>query len=551
MTEQELRKLISKGEGQTLEFKASPSLRQEIGQAISAFANTAGGTILVGVSPQGKLVGVDIGRKTIEDLANWIKANTDPPICPRMQVHKIEGRDLIEISVKESDEKPVFFNDRAFQRVGRTSPRISVSKIREFARQERKMLSWDERICEDATLEDIDEGRIRWFVREARKQRALKISEDTSVKEILRKLKLVRDERLTNTAVLLFTKEPHFLQSEVKGIRFSGDEPVKPYIDFMNIEGNIFDLVDNSQDFVLRNIRKSIWLTPGKVQREEKYEYPPDAIREAIVNAVAHRDYESPSKVQVRIFDNRIEIWNPGALPKEITIDDLKREHRSIPRNPLLFKQLFWVKYVEDVGGGTLDMIKQCKEWEIPEPEFKQIRGAFIVVFRMPPALEDLEKLGLNERQIKAMEYVIRKGSITNREYTAINEVSRKTATIDLADLIKRGLFIRAGKGKRDTHYELLRKNYAKDYAKPEDEITMRSRDHYRYELRDGREIVYIGITTDPARRETEHTSDGRRFTSMNIVGTAVTKESAEQWEKERLEQYRKNHQGRNPRYNV
>jgi len=242
--------------------------------------------------------------------------------------------------------------------------------------------------------------------------------------------KLLRNGKLTNTALLLFFKEPIVLQSEVKCIRFSGNEAIKPYIDFQTIEGTVFDLIDKAEDFVLRNIRRSIWLVSGKVQREEKYEYPPDAIREAVVNAVAHRDYGFPSKVQVRIFDNRIEIWSPGTLPDEITIEDLRREHISVPRNPLLFKQLFWVKYVEDVGGGTLDMIKQCREWGIPEPMFEHITGAFVVTFRLPPALEDLERLGLNERQIKAMDNVIKKGFISNKEYTSLNNISRKTATM-------------------------------------------------------------------------------------------------------------------------
>jgi len=305
-----------------------------------------------------------------------------------------------------------------------------------------------------------------WFVKEARQHRAINISEDVSSEELLMKLKLVRESQLTNAAVLLFAREPYFLQSEVKGIRFSGDEPVKPYIDFVSIEGNIFHLIENAQNFVLRNIRKSIWLTSGKMQREEKYEYPPEAIREAIINAIAHRDYESQSKVQVRIFDNRIEIWNPGTLPEEITIEDLKKSHRSIPSNPLLFKQLFWVKYVEDVGGGTLDMIKQCRDWGIPEPEFQEISGAFVVIFRLPPALEELENLRLNERQKRAIDSIMNKGTITNREYTSLNDISRKTATTDLADLVKKGLLIRVGEGKRSIHYELLRNNYAKNYAK-------------------------------------------------------------------------------------
>jgi ATP-dependent DNA helicase RecG len=251
-----------------------------------------------------------------------------------------------------------------------------------------------------------------------------------------------------------------FLQSEIKCIRFSGNEPIKPYIDFQTIEGTIFDLIDKAEDFVLRNIRKSIRLVPGKVQREEKYEYPTDAIREAVVNAVAHRDYESPSKVQVRIFDNRIEVWSPGTLPEGITIEDLKREHISVPRNPHLFKQLFWVKYVEDVGGGTLDMINRCREWEILEPVFEHISGAFVVTFKLPPALGDLERLGLNERQLKAMDYVIKKGSISNKEHTSLNIISRKTATIDLTQLVTKGLLIRVGEGKREIRYILP--NYAK-----------------------------------------------------------------------------------------
>ncbi len=143
-------------------------------------------------------------------------------------------------------------------------------------------------------------------------------------------------------------------------------------------------------------------------------------------------------------------------LPDGLTVEDLKREHRSIPRNPLLFKQLFWVKYVEDVGGGTLDMISLCREWEILEPDFKHITGALVVIFRLPPFLEDLEKLGLNERQIKAVEYVKKRGSITSGEYQKLNDTTRYTAARDLAKLVKSGIFTRVGRGKRELRYILL-----------------------------------------------------------------------------------------------
>ncbi|KAF5434005.1 ATP-dependent DNA helicase RecG [Candidatus Methanophagaceae archaeon] len=452
--------LIHKGETESLEFKESLRLKEELGQAISAFSNANGGSILIGISDAGTCIGVEIGRNTLEELANYIKRNTDPAIFPSMKTEQIENKEIVVIEVKVGSEKPVFFRNHAYKRVGKTNQRISSSEIRKLAKESGERIYWDEQVCEGVNFGDINERKVKWFLKDARKQRGLNLSEDAPIEEALMKLKLLRNGKLTNAALLLFFKEPMVLQSEVKCIRFSGNEPIKPYTDFQTIEGTVFDLVDKAEDFVLRNIRKSIRLVPGKVQREEKYEYPPDAIREAVVNAVAHRDYESPSKVQVRIFDDRIEIWSPGTLPDVITIEDLRREHVSVPRNPLLFKQLFWVKYVEDVGGGTLDMISQCRDWGIPEPVFEHISGAFVVTFRLPPTVGDLERLGLNERQIKAMDYIVKKGSISNKEYTSLNSISRKTATIDLTQLVTKGLLIRVGEGKRDIRYILP--NYAK-----------------------------------------------------------------------------------------
>ncbi len=443
-----------------MEFKESSGLKEEIGETVSAFSNSDGGTVIIGVSNSVGVHGVDIGKNTLEELANYIKRNTDPQVFPSVKIREIGGKNIVMVGVEESREKPVFFKNHVYKRVGKTNQMISSSELRKLAKESGERVYWDEQICEDASLDDIEEDKVRWFLKEARKERGLNLSEDVPIEEALLKLKLLRNGELTNAALLLFFKEPTFLQSEVKCIRFSGNEPIKPYIDFQTLEGTVFDLIDKAEDFVLRNIRKSIRLVSGRVQREERYEYPPDAIREAIVNAVAHRDYETPSKVQVRIFDDRIVVWSPGTLPNEITIEDLRREHISVPRNPLLFKQLSWVKYVEDVGGGTLDMISQCREWGIPEPLFEHAAGAFVVTFRLPPAVEDLERLGLNERQLKAMDYVIKKGSISNKEHTSLNSISRKTATIDLTQLVTKGLLVKVGKGKRDIRYILP--NYAK-----------------------------------------------------------------------------------------
>ena len=188
MTTPTLQQLITQGESQKMEFKTSLSSRKGIGQTISAFSNTHGGVILIGIDDNGKIIGVNSGKNTLETLANWIKQNTDLPISPSIKIHKLNHKDIIKVSVKESDEKPVFFRNHAFQRVGKTNQRINASKIRELAKQEKTKLHWDERICHRATLEDIDEEKIKWFVKEAKKQRALNISEGASLEKILIKL---------------------------------------------------------------------------------------------------------------------------------------------------------------------------------------------------------------------------------------------------------------------------------------------------------------------------------------------------------------------------
>lgn len=440
-----------------MEFKKTVGEWKEAVETISAFANIEGGRIIIGISQTGKLLGVEIGKGTIEDLTNKISQNIDPKIRPRVTMEKMDGKSLIMIEVKESSDHLVLAFGRPYKRVGRSSVQMSKDEYeRSILEKHKDKLQFDRQVCRGASLKDIDGEKVKWFLKEARKQRGLKISTGAELNSVLRQLRLLQDGKLTNAALLLFGRETQFIQSEVKCIRFKGNEPVKPYIDFQTLTGNVFDLVDQSLDFVLRNIKKSIWLSPGKVQREEKYEYPTEAIREAIVNAVVHRDYLSPSKVQVRVFDDYIEIWNPGELPKGWTVEKLRQEHESIPKNPLLFKQLFWVKYVEDVGGGTLDIINECKEWDIAEPEFKDTGTAMIVTFGKPVFTpEVLAKLGLNERQMRAMEYLKQTGKISNRSYKGLFPgITDKTIYRDLQDLVRKSIVKSIGR-KKGRHYIL------------------------------------------------------------------------------------------------
>ena len=454
MDQEQLKELIRGGESAKVEFKGSLNLSEPIGKTISGLSNASGGTLIIGITDSGEIKGVELGENTLEQLANRIKQHTDPKIYPAISTKNIDGKYLVIIEVNESQEKPVFYRNRAYKRVGKSTHKLNSSEIRNLAKNSGEKTFWDEQICERATIKDIDEEKVKAFLRTAENKRELDIGYD-SIEEVLRKLDVLRDDGLTNTGALMFTKEPQrfFLQSETKCGRFKGTT-TKEFIDMAEFSGPVHEQVDNAEKFVMKNIRKAAWIEPGKVERQEKWEYPLDAVREAITNAVVHRDYQSTSNVQVRIFDDRIEIWNPGSLPEGWTIDTLKEEHESKPFNPLLARMFFLIKYIEKWGRGTIDMVEDCIEHGIPEPEFEDTGTAIVVTFRKKITEKLLKEKGLNERQIEAVKYVKKEGNIKNKKYRDLFDVSKRTAAYDLTELVDIGILRKEGKGK-STKYVL------------------------------------------------------------------------------------------------
>ena len=446
-----LKKIISQGESETVEFKKSLSESKEIIKTISAFANTKGGRIIVGVSNYGKVLGVEIGKDTVERLANQITQNTDPKVHPRITVEKIDEKQIIIIKVKESSDHLVLAFGRPYKRIGKSTLRMSKDEYEILILEKHKdKLYFDSQICKEATLKDIDKEKIRWFLKKAKAERNLNINSSALPSEALKRLNLLIDNKPTNTAILMFSKNPQrfFIQSEIRCARFKGMKAVKPFIDMKVIEGSVYEQIDQAEKFILFNIKKAAWIEPGKIERQEKWEYPPDAIREAIINAIAHRDYYSSANVHISIFDDRIEIWNPGKLPPPLTPKDLKEEHKSIPVNPSLANLLFLIKYIERWGTGTNDIIKWCREEDLPEPIFKEVTGGFAVVLRKFQIPENLESLELNERQKKAIEYLKIHKNITRKIYIEINNISPRQANKDLNDLLEKKLIRKQGRGR-------------------------------------------------------------------------------------------------------
>src|SRR3972149_7121124 len=233
--------LLKGGESETVEFKPSLSQMDKIIESISAFSNTKGGTVVIGVSDKGEVLGVNIGKNTIESLANHVKQNTDPMAYPSIRVEESDKKQVMIIEVMEGKQKPVLAFGRAFMRVGKSNQKLGFEGIKNLALETSKVY-WDERICEAASLDDIDEKKVRWFLKKAKYERRLELDPEAVLSEALEKLELLRDGKLINAAILLFGKNPQrfVVQSETRCARFKGTKPLE-FIDMKVFGGNIID----------------------------------------------------------------------------------------------------------------------------------------------------------------------------------------------------------------------------------------------------------------------------------------------------------------------
>ena len=316
---------------------------------------------------------------------------------------------------------------------------------------ELRTLPFDAAACPKARMRDISTEKLEWFLAVARRERNYALPEKISAEKALVHLNLLDGKCPSRAAVLLFGKNPQrFLPSaEVKCAHFHGTEVRKPIPSYQIYRGTVFDQVDQAVDFVMAKLSRSVGIRSAGPEAPVEYEIPKEVVSEAIVNVVAHRDYTSNAGIQVLLFADRLEVWNPGELPPGLTPQRLREPHPSIPRNPLIAEPLYLAHYIEKVGTGTLDMIARCRETGLPEPDFEQRADQFVVtIWRDWLTEEVMVDLGLNERQKKIVSYLKANQKITNAEYQSIVGVTRKTAARDLADLVAKGVVVRFGAGR-------------------------------------------------------------------------------------------------------
>jgi ATP-dependent DNA helicase RecG len=450
ITTGELLTLIESGESEITEFKES--FGDEALETIGAFANARGGTLLVGVKDSGNVCGVQVGKKTIEDIANRIQVTTDPRLQPSVSINELDKKKIIVIDVSSGTGVPISVRGRYFRRVGRSNQRMSHEEIMQRMIASTG-LSWDANIEPTSTLEDIDFNRVSIFVKTIKEKGRFPIPDNVSDQGVLRKLELIRDAVPTRAALLLFGNNPNafFPSAFLKIGRFRSPTHI---VDDREIHGVLSDQIDGALSW-FRERLETEFIIQGKAQREVRWEYPLNAVREAIINVLCHRDYTSLAHSQIRLYDDHLDIWNAGGLPPALTTEALFQEHDSMPRNRKIADAFFYSGLIERWGSGTLRIAEELHAAKLPAPHFVSDSGRFRVTFYKELTEEQFKKLELTPRQVKAVLYVKEHGRISNSEYQAVANVSERTATRELQLLKSKNILISEGSTGRGTVYKL------------------------------------------------------------------------------------------------
>jgi len=314
--------------------------------------------------------------------------------------------------------------------------------------------------CPGATLKDISDEIIEWFIPAAKEERDFPLSPSASTEQVLTHLNLLDGTQPTNAAILLFGVKPQKFMpaAEIKCMHYHGTVIAKPIPSYQVFTGTLFEQVDKATDFILSKINRIVPPRESTPISETRYELPKEVIQEVVVNAVAHRDYTSTASVQVSVFSDRIEVRNPGSLPSDLTFEDLKIEHSSRPRNHRIADPLYLTHYIDKMGYGTIQMFTGCKAAGLPEPEFTQCGGEFVVtIWRDWLTDAAIAAMGLNDRQKQAIRFVKEKGRINNTEYRKLTDVTDRTALRDLKGLCDRNIFRKEDKKGKATEYILVK----------------------------------------------------------------------------------------------
>lgn len=416
-------------ESQNIEYKSV--WKDEYLKWICGFANAQGGMLYIGKDDNGNVVGVKNAKKLLEELPN--KITTILGIVAPVNLYQTEQGDYIEIIV-EPHPNPVNYKGEYHFRSGSTKQELKGAALDKFLIHKQGK-HWDGVVIPNISVADLKSETFDFFRKKGVKSKRLDEDVLTDTNELLlENLQLSENNALKRAAVLLFHPKPEkFVTGAYIKIGFFRTDSDLLFQD--EIHGNLFEQIEKTIDLLFTKYIKALISYEG-IYRIETYEYPIEAVREALHNAVAHKNYTGGTPIQISVYPDKIMIWNFGQLPENWTIETLQKKHSSVPHNPDISNAFFRIGYIEAWGRGIKKMNEKCAEAGLPQPLYYYESSGFWVVFRKDVINEeDLRAKGLNDRQIKAVLYVKEKGRITNSEYQKINDCSRATANRDLTEL--------------------------------------------------------------------------------------------------------------------
>ena len=457
MTPERITALAASGESETLEFKATTGKRREATMTVCAFLNQGGGQVLFGVTPDAAMTGQQVSERTIEDLSAELQ-RIDPPAFPSIERVPVNGdREVIVVSTGQGASRPYSYRGTAYRRVGNTTLAMSADEYGQmlFERMHSEQ-RWENQPAAGWSVSDLDAAEIRRTVAEAVRRGRLEEPVSREPSDMLRGLGLLRDGVLLRAAAVLFGSaerlEFEMPQCLLRVARFRGLDRME-FLDNRQFNGNAFTLLTNAERFLRDTLPISGRFEQDRFERIDEPLYPPLATREALANALCHRDYSvGGGSVGIAIYDDRLEVTSSGSLHFGLTPEKLFLPHESRPWNPLIARTFYRRGIIEEWGSGTLKMADMASKAGLPVPEIDDDGGAVTVRFRhsqFVPQPHDVEA-GSYQRgeMILALLYHAQDG-LTRREIHAelglgVSERQVRRTLEELRDL---GLVVTTNRG--------------------------------------------------------------------------------------------------------
>lgn len=398
----------AEGESETQELKATTGQRTDAAKTLSAMLNQHGGRVLFGVSPDGTVRGQEVTDKTLEDVAHACRDIEPPAETAVERVAVDDQRQVLVVSVARGPRPPYTYRGRFYRRVGATTVDVGPVGCEEYTRllleHRHSATRWETEPADGWDVDDLDAAEIVRTLEEAIRRGRSEDPGTRDPRDILRGLGLIRDGRLLRAAVILFGQTdrllPDYPQALLRLARFRGTDKSE-FIDNRQYRGNAFDLLLRADRFLRDHLPVAGRIVPNLFERVDDPLYPPAALREALANALCHRDYTiGGGSVGVAMYDDRLEVTSSGSLHFGLSPEDLYREHESMPWNPYIANVFYRRGIIEQWGRGTLKIVELAEQAGLPRPEIVEIPGAVVVRFR-PGRYEPPLRVGhdLSERQ--------------------------------------------------------------------------------------------------------------------------------------------------------